>query len=90
MYTLSVHASSDPFPYAALVLSSYLKDAVNVTVDFDREQAGCILTRTADGTRIEESEAVVRTLAAEAKAESSSTQVSVKYMCAWSVRLTTT
>ena len=82
MFNLSVHAASDPFPYAALVLASYLKDVVNVTVDFDHEQVGCTLTRTTDGTRIEEAEAVVRTLAKEAKFESNSTQVFVvAYTC---------
>ena len=82
MFNLSVHAASDPFPYAALVLASYLKDSVNVTVDFEQEQAGCALTRTTDGTRVEEPEAVVRTLAQEAKFESNSTQVcAVKYIC---------
>ena len=80
MFNLSVHATSDPFPYAALVLASYLRDSVNVTIDFDREEAGCTLTRTADGTRVEETEAVVRTLAKEAKAESNSTQVYVMYL----------
>ena len=79
MYNLSVHATNDPFPYAALVLAAYLKDIVHVTVDFDHEQGGCTLTRTADGTRIEENEAVVRALAKEAKAESNSTQVRYPY-----------
>ncbi|EJC98400.1 glutamate-tRNA ligase [Fomitiporia mediterranea MF3/22] len=74
MYKLSVSPTSDPFPFAALAISSYLKDTVNVTIDYDRDGSGCCLTRISDGTQIEDGESIVRTLAKEAHAESNSTQ----------------
>ena len=75
MYKLSVSASSDPFPFAELALSSCLKDTVNVDIVYDRSEPGSILTRTADDTIIDDGETIVRILAKEAHAESNSTQV---------------
>ena len=75
MYNLTIHPTSDPFPFAALALSSFLKGSVDVNISYEGDQPGCVLTRTSDGTRIEENENVVRALAKEAKAESNSTQV---------------
>ena len=75
MYNLSIGPTSDPFPFAALVLAYYLNDAVKVTVDFDREGSGSTLTRIADGIQIDEGEFIVRALAKAANCESNSTQV---------------
>ncbi|KAI5118016.1 hypothetical protein M0805_003453 [Coniferiporia weirii] len=74
MFKLSVSPSSEPFPFAAVILASYLKNTVEVTVTYDHGDAKYALTRTADGTQIEEGESIVRTLAKAASLESSSTQ----------------
>ncbi|KAL5519726.1 hypothetical protein ACEPAG_1386 [Sanghuangporus baumii] len=73
MLNLSVSAISDPFPFASIAISSYLKDQVNLTISYDRGESGCILTRP-DGTQIEDGESIVRLLAKEAGAGSNSTQ----------------
>ena len=75
MFKLSLSATSDPFPFAAIVLASFVKNVVEIKIDYDRDDSACILTRTADGTQIEEAESVVRALAKQAGAESNSTQV---------------
>lgn len=77
MFKLSLSAASDPFPFAAIVLASFVKNVAEVKVEYDRDDAACVLTRTADGTQIEESESVVRALAKEAGVESNSTQVRI-------------
>lgn len=75
MFKLSVSTTSDPSPYAAVVLAPFVKNIVEVKVDYDRDDAACILTRIADGTQIEGVDNIVRILAQEANAESNSTQV---------------
>lgn len=75
MFKLSISPPTDPFPFAALVLAYYLKDDVEVSTDFDLEGGGSVLTRTADGTQIDDGESIVRALAKAANAESNSTQV---------------
>ncbi|KAH8108509.1 glutamate-tRNA ligase [Phellopilus nigrolimitatus] len=73
MFKLSISPSSDPFPFAALVIASFLKSSVEVTVSFDHEDNGYVLTR-ADGTQVDDGESIVRTLAKEANVGSNSTQ----------------
>ena len=76
-FNLAVSAASDPFPFAAIAVCSYLKDQVNVNVSYDRGEPGCILTR-ADGTQVDDGESIVRALAKEAGIESNSTQVCMR------------
>ena len=61
MFKLSLSATSDPFPFAAIVLASFVKEVVEVKIDYDRDDTMCVLTRTTDGTQIEEGETIVRT-----------------------------
>ena len=75
MFKLSLSATNEPIPYSAAVLAPFVRSVVQVNVDYDRDDAACVLTRTSDGTQTEGAENVVRTLAKEAGAESNSTQV---------------
>lgn len=77
MFKLSINPASDPFPFAALVLAYYLKDIVEASTDFGLEGSGSVLTRTADGTQIDDGESIVRTLSKAADVESNSTQVCI-------------
>lgn len=76
-YNLTISPTLDPFPFAALVLASYIKESVGVSFNFDTADANtpCVLVRTSDGTQIDEAELVVRALAKAAGNESNSTQV---------------
>lgn len=75
-YKLSLQTTPDSFPFAALVLASYVGDAIGVSFDFEGEDGkSCSLTRTSDATTIDEAETVVRTLAKAAGMEGNSTQV---------------